>query len=286
MPDDVQVMRVGEATVTIINVGDLRADLGDWIPVPAHERPAHYGALFAQPLAVPVNCVCVSMPGATLLIDAGRYEAGAGPDSILPAYQPPPGLLARLGEAGITPDKVDHVVITHSHGDHFNGVTVQRGGHDEPCFPRARHYLGRPDWEQASLQDDLRDPTSLTSRTLGLLHQRGLLDLVEGDRDLLPGVRIIATPGESPGHQIVRLQSQGQTLYLLGDLYHHTVEVEQPDWAVHWADPVLTQRSRHAFVEAALPEHALLVATHIPGAGRLRRTPLGLTWEVLEGRMQ
>jgi glyoxylase-like metal-dependent hydrolase (beta-lactamase superfamily II) len=217
-----------------------------------------------------------------LLVDAGRYEVAPDSPFAIPEYQPPPSLLARLGDAGVAPDAVDHVVLTHSHFDHINGLTAPVAGQEEPCFPRARHYLGRADWQQSWLQDELRDPVSLFSRTLGLLHQRDLLALVDGDRDLTPQVRLIAAPGETPGHQIVRIHSEGHTLYCVGDLYHFNVEVDQPEWLVHWADPALMQRSRRALVEAALAENAFLVATHIRGVGRLQRTSAGPAWEVVQ----
>jgi glyoxylase-like metal-dependent hydrolase (beta-lactamase superfamily II) len=279
MAGDVAVWRLGEARVTAINVGDLRMDLRAWIPVPEGERPARYAPLFREAGRCPVWCVHVALPGTAVLVDAGRYEA-APPDSpfALAGYQPPPDLLTQLEEHGARAEDIEHVVITHSHGDHYNGATRERGGRYEPCFPRARHYLGRADWEQGWLQEELRDPESLPSRTLGVLREQGLLELVEGDRELAGGVRIIAAPGESPGHQILRVQSQGQTAYCLGDLYHHSVEVERPGWTVHWSDLAVVASSRRALVAAALAEDALLIATHIHGAGRLCRTAEGLVW--------
>lgn len=72
------------------------------------------------------------------------------------------------------------------------------------------------------------------------------------------------------------MESAGQVLYALGDLYHHPVEVERPEWGVHWAGPASTAKSRVALTAAALAEGALLVAAHIGGlAGygqRLRAT--------------
>src|SRR5262249_43968367 len=151
-----------------------------------------------------------------------------------PDYQPPPDLGAQLARIGARPEAIDHVVITHSHFDHYSGIIQVSGGQDMPHFPRACHYLGRADWDRA--QAALQDPASLEGRTLALVQQHGLIALVEQRHDLGDGVEIIAAPGETPGHQIVRIHSEGQTLYCLGDLYHHPVEVDHPDWMVHWAD--------------------------------------------------
>ena len=92
-------------------------------------------------------------------------------------------------------------------------------------------------------------------------------------------MRVIATPGETPGHQIVRAGGDGQMLYFLGDLYHHVVEVEHPTWMMRWNDVEANCRSRQALTGAALREQALLFATHIPTVGRLRATASGVAWE-------
>lgn len=91
----------------------------------------------------------------------------------------------------------------------------------------------------------------------------------------------MAAPGETPGHQIVRIHSEGHTLYFLGDLYHHTIEVEHPTWMVNWNDFDTNYRSRQTLAEMALRESALLFATHIPTIGRLQRTDSGLRWDAM-----
>jgi glyoxylase-like metal-dependent hydrolase (beta-lactamase superfamily II) len=274
----VRVIQLGAATITIVNVWDLEASLTRWFPEPEEGWGTRYAVAYRETKRFPVQCVHIALPRSAVLADASRYEGDAA--DAIPAYQPPPGLLERLAAAGVRPEETAHVVITHAHSDHYSGTTRERDGRDEPCFGAARVYLGRGDWELPAMQEALRNPDTLESHTLGVLQSQGLLELVEGDRELADGVRIIATPGESPGHQIVRVHSEGQTLYCLGDLYHHELEAEQPAWMVQWADPTTTLASRVALAEAALAEDALLVATHIAGAGRLRRTASGLTWAV------
>jgi glyoxylase-like metal-dependent hydrolase (beta-lactamase superfamily II) len=174
---------------------------------------------------------------------------------------------------------VTHVVITHAHWDHFAGTThpTVADGY-APTFPNARHSLGAADWEDAALQAALHDPSSLESRSLGVLHDRGLLEPVAGVRAIAGGVELRSTPGETAGHQIVRVSSEGQTLYALGDLFHDAVEVERPDWMVTWADRETMLATRRALIADALAEKALLVAAHIAGVGRLERTETGVRW--------
>src|SRR5262249_33720685 len=97
-------------------------------------------------------------------------------------------------------------------------------------------------------------------------------------RDIVIGVEVIPAPGETPGHQIVRVSSVGATLYCLGDLYHHPVEVENQEWAAQWADAEAIHASRHALADAALAEDALLRAAHVEGIGGLKRAGTGVVW--------
>jgi glyoxylase-like metal-dependent hydrolase (beta-lactamase superfamily II) len=215
----------------------------------------------------------------TVLVDSGVYDFPEGSQFAFPNYNPPPGLPEQMVAAGLDLAAVEHLVITHAHGDHFNATTVERNGHLAPVFPNARLHLGRGDWVRKENQEALEKADSLESQTFGVYHQLGRLVTDEGVSDLGHGVQIIAAPGETPGHQIVRVNSQGKTLYLLGDLYHHVVEVEQDGWGVKWSDIPTAQASRRTFAQRALAEDALLIATHIWGVGHLQTTDDGVRWE-------
>lgn len=279
MTDYTRTLPLGPATVSVINLGDLRFSLAETLNVPESEWRPRYASAFERQLLFPSQSIHIALPGASVLVDANNYAFSVTPDSpyLPPNYQPPPDLITQLLERNIHPEDITHLVITHVHFDHYAGITTERDGQYMPSFPNARCYLGRADWEGPETRRALQDPNSEDSRTLGVLHQRGLLELVEGNHDLLPGVRIIAAPGETPGHQIVRVHLDGQTLYCLGDLYHHAVEVEQPTWMVEWANSDANFASRHALAEAALAEGALLIPAHMP-VGRLERTASGVRW--------
>lgn len=272
---------LGAAQITIINTGDVYLRLAEITNVPESEWRPRYADLFDRPAFYPSQCVHIALPGASVLVDANDFARSNPPDSpyATPSdYQPPPDLSTQLLERAIRSEDITHLVITHAHFDHYAGITRERDGRYVPSYPRARCFLGKPDWANPEMQEALRDPASEDSRTLGVLQRLGLLELVEGDYDLLPSVKLIAAPGESPGHQIVRVSSGGQVLYCLGDLYHQELEVEHPSWMSVWDDAPTNIASRQALAEAALAENALLVAAHIPGVGRLERTAGGARW--------
>jgi glyoxylase-like metal-dependent hydrolase (beta-lactamase superfamily II) len=264
---------LGDATITIINVGDMMVDMAQEITAPESAWLPLYGASFAGSRPYPSQCAHIALPNASILVDAGDYAQAISldPSYLPPAYVPPPGLVEQLLSQGIRPDDITHLIITHAHFDHYDGTTIEREDGYVPRFPNARVFLGRADWDNPETQDALRDPDSLESHTFGVLHEQGLLEPVEGDIDVTPEVRIIRAPGESPGHQIVRVHSQGHTFYCLGDLFHHPAEVEHPAWMVKWADAPSNLSNRQALIKAALQENALLLAAHMP-VGRIEGT--------------
>jgi glyoxylase-like metal-dependent hydrolase (beta-lactamase superfamily II) len=203
-------------------------------------------------------------------VDAGDYAlfASADPSYIPENYTPPPGLVEQLAEVGVDPDSVTHVIITHAHYDHYAGVATKTNGVSSPTFPNARHLLGRADWENPDLQKALGNRDSAEALSLGVIEARGLLDLVDGERRVTTGVTALAAPGESPGHQIVRVNSRGQTLYCLGDLFHHAVEVQDIDLMSSWCDALTNKKSRRELIRNALSQDAVLIAAHMP-PGRL-----------------
>lgn len=272
-----QTMQMGEAQISLFSIGDLRCDLAEWLDLPHERWPVEYTADLEQPQHVPVQCVHISLPGLSLLVDVPRYdEVREGSTFGIPGYRPPPGLLEQLTAVGIAPEEITHIVITHLHFDHFSGVTQMENGRYVPTFPNARCYLSRKDWMEVA--KNLKKPGSLTNRTLGILEQNGLLELVEGECQLADGVTILPAPGETPGHQIVRVHSADQTLYILGDLYHHAIEFEHPLLNVSWAIVEQMAASKEALIHSALAENAMLAVAHIPGFGRLHPIETGVVW--------
>lgn len=235
---------------------------------------------FAQPLLFPTQSIHLRLPEACVLVDACRHDQAPDPLLLPPGYHPPDDLLTQLTARDLAPQAITHVVITHAHFDHYAQVTREERGEWVSCFPQARYLLSQAEWERADLQHALQTPGSPERRTLGVLFQQGMLDLIQGPLELTPGVQVIPAPGETPGHQVVRVHDQGHTLYCLGDLYHHPLEYEHPTWMVRWGDHAAKRESRSRLMQAALAEQGWLVAAHIP-PGRLVQAGTTLTWTAM-----
>src|SRR5262249_5237544 len=139
---------------------------------------------------------------------------------------PGPPMEVGLRALGVDPGAVTHVLITHTHEDHFSGVLGDDGG---LRFPNALHVLPDADWRSivvpghpfAASAGELRRRLTLTGAPGGAL-------LVEGDHRVCDGVTLLSAPGETEGHQVVRLQGSDGRVYVLGDLVHWPVELEDP----------------------------------------------------------
>lgn len=274
-------LSIGAARVTLLNAGNMGVRLADEYAVPEAAWRPHYADLFERLSILPSLSVYVDLHGVRVLVDANDYRATVTPESpyALTGYTAPPPLPAQLARLGVQPEDVQHVVITHAHWDHYAGTTAATAaGAAAPTFPKARYYLGAADWMDADVQRALQDPASLEARTLGVLRQQGLLHLVAEHEHLAEGIDILPAPGETPGHQVVRVQSAGDTLFIMGDLLHHAIEVAHPDWMVSWADAETMRETRRSLLQDALARRAALVAAHIATVGRIERDGDGLRW--------
>jgi glyoxylase-like metal-dependent hydrolase (beta-lactamase superfamily II) len=275
--------RVGAATITAVNEGTVL-----WAPeltAPAAEwRQAMPEADDAGRIPVDHHALYIRFGEASVLIDAGLDDPSSPWSqswlAIWPGARRTPGLQAGLASVGVRPDEITHVIITHAHYDHVVGLTVEREGRHLPRYPNARVLLGRGEWDG---NPELQNPDSDIALRLRAIEGHGLLDLVEGDRDVVPGLRMIHAPGESPGHSIVRLISQGEYFYALGDLFHHACEVEHLDWSVPWVDQVTMQTSRRKLLSEAATTGATVVFAHepFPPWGRIVRVGVDYGWQRL-----
>jgi glyoxylase-like metal-dependent hydrolase (beta-lactamase superfamily II) len=277
-----QSFSIGEATVRVFQTGDYKFRLADLLNVPESEWKPRYGDIFEKTLFVPSNSVLIELPSTTILVDPNDYKASCPPSSEYfpgPEYKPPPDLIAQFKDFSKKPEDITHVLITHAHYDHYAGVTRLVDGSYEPAFPNAKYYLGAEDWDSELVSKSLLKENSGARKTLGVLRDRKILELVRGVHNINDQVRIIPAPGESPGHQVLKLSSRGQSLYCVGDLFHHGVEVEQPNWCPEWADKVRNMESRTLVSKTAFVEKALVVPGHMK-AGRIK-TREGSTTEFL-----
>lgn len=181
--------------------------------------------------------------------------------------------LEQLMSAGFAPERFDTVICTHLHTDHVGWNTKLENDKWVPTFPNARYIVARPEWEHWSASDD-HWTQIVMSDSVQPIFDAGVVDLVETNYQIDAAIQLEATPGHTPGHVSVRLESQGETAVITGDLVHHPSQFARPDWGSS-ADVNAEQAddTRKAFMERYVNTTTLIIGTHFAGptAGRLVR---------------
>ena len=173
--------------------------------------------------------------------------------------------------AGFSPEDITLVINTHLHFDHAGGNTWRAPtGEVLPVFPKARYVVQGGEKDYAEHTNE-RTAASYFSANWVPLVASGQLEVVQGGRELLPGIEVRPTPGHTPHHQSVVLRSGGETACFLGDLIPTTHHLPLP-WIMGYdVEPLVTLESKRALLAEALRDDWLLMFEHdaTTGFGRL-----------------
>ena len=208
--------------------------------------------------------------GSTILVDSG---IGGRPVEMLP-LKSAPALPDVIREAGISPDEIDVVAFTHLHFDHTGWNTTDVDGRPQPLFTNARHIVQQAEWDYWTSSDELKAGAQYDN-VLAPILDAGLIDFVEGEHTLTSEVTSIPTPGHTPGHVSLAVNSGGESAYVLGDAAHHMVQLTETDWCPSAdVDPATSTASRRALFDRIERENALIASGHFrfPGLGRAARS--------------
>jgi methylmalonyl-CoA epimerase len=154
----------------------------------------------------------------TLLIDAGIGDKEDERFREMYAVERARNLDHALAEAGVAPEDIDIVLATHLHWDHVGGFTMRdSSGRVRPRFPRARYVVRRGEWEAATHPHE-RNRASYHAQDFVPLAEAGVLELVDADQTIMPGVRVQRTGGHTADHQIIWIQSGAKRAVYAADL--------------------------------------------------------------------
>ena len=215
-------------------------------------------------------------------VAAGGDAGGAAADDRAFAQAGEPTMLeAALAAAGFAPADVALVINTHLHFDHAGGNTTRTAdGRVAPAFPNARYVVQAGEYGYATATNE-RTAASYFADNFVPLHEAGRLDLVDGEREVVAGIRLLPTPGHTPHHQSVLLDGgDGPALYA-GDLVPTQWHVPLP-WIMGYdVEPLVTLETKRRILGRAVAEEWLVVLEHdaTVAAGRVRRDGKGLSLE-------
>lgn len=279
-------------------------DLGDLELIPVLDAYFHLdgGAMFgvvARPLwerrmppdarnriTLGMRPLVVRGHGRTMIIDAGIGDKMDPKNTDIYGIHRDRSLDESLMALGIAVSDVDVVLASHLHFDHAGGFTKHcADGSLCPRFPRAEYVIRRGEWEDATHPHE-RNRASYLAENYVPLHQAGQVRFMDGDGDVMPGVRTVRTGGHTRHHTIIYLESRGLTGVFAADLIPTTAHVDVPWIMAYDLYPMETLEFKRAFVREAVDREYVVFFEHDPkvAAGVIRERHGKPYVEVVETR--
>ena len=210
----------------------------------------------------------------TLLIDAGCGDKMDTKNAEIYGLEREYHLDHALAEAGVTAKDIDVVVASHLHFDHVGGFTARaEDGRIVPRFPNARYIAHRGEWHDATHPHD-RNRASYLQENFAPLQTAGVLELVDDDAEIVPGVRFRRSGGHTQHHQVVMIASQGETAVFTADMFPTSAHVSDAWLMGYDLYPMDTLAFKRDFAREAIEREYLIFFEHDPSlaAGRLRQS--------------
>jgi len=284
----VQTFRIGALTCHALDAGTQRLDGGAMfgvVPKPLWERRAPPDERNRIPLAL--RCLLVEHEAGLVLVDTG--VGNKENDKFLDIYAVENhGVhgVTLLDDAtasiGFTAHDIKYVINTHLHFDHAGGNTLIRGERAaiagaaggagaaetavELAFPNATYVVQRGELEFARHRNE-RTAASYLPPNFEPIAAAGRWRLVEGEQEVLPGIRVLPTPGHVPHHQSIVVESAGETACFIGDLIPTVAHLPLPWIMAYDLHPLVTLETKRRFLAGAERDGWVLIFEHEPGPG-------------------
>jgi len=286
MADDIYPFKVGSFQCTAVNDGNM-AYTPPMFPPPniflfANAPGESLGQVLREHGIQPEQWAAWESPFISLVVNTGSHlvlvDTGAGD------FVPTTGkLIPNLKAAGIAPEDIDRVIITHGHPDHVRGNIDSNG---KPAFPNARYVMLREEWDfwttekaEQTVAEHLRETLIKYARE-NLPPIEGQLDLVDDGAEIVSGVKAVAAPGHTPGSMVLSITSEGEQLLCASDMVLHPIHLEHPEWfAAVDTLPEQVVATRRRILGKAASDNALLIVFHFPFPGLGHVVPKGDAWQ-------
>ncbi|MEO2031712.1 MAG: MBL fold metallo-hydrolase [Planctomycetaceae bacterium] len=267
-------IKIGDVELTIISGGTMRVDGGNMFGV----VPRVLWARVCPPdednrILMDTNCLLVRTPDSLGLIDTGYGDKATEKVRRRGCMEDGAPLVRNLQDAGVQLNDIDWVILTHLHFDHAGGATtVDDEGQLQPVFPRARHVIQRIEWDDAiSGRPELAGAYSPAD--FQPLQEAGLVTLIDGEHEVVPGITTQRTDGHTRGQQLVKLSSRGETAVYAADLCPMAAHVRKMWTMAYDQFPLTTRRTKPEILGSIADQNQIAIFAHDPQTRivRLRR---------------
>jgi glyoxylase-like metal-dependent hydrolase (beta-lactamase superfamily II) len=220
-----------------------------------------------------MNCLLIKANDKWILVDTGIGEKLSRKLQEIYKLDRNVNLITSLARYGISPEDIDYVINTHLHFDHCGGNTFNNGGEYIPTFPKAKYVIQQQEWFSAQNTDE-KTRSSYRAVDFLPLDATGQVLFVDGDFDIMQGIKVLLTNGHTLGHQSVLIDGGNGSALYLGDIIP-TVYHLKPHYLTGFdLYPVDLMLRKKDIIEAAVRDDYLLIFEHDPNIvfARLRKT--------------
>jgi glyoxylase-like metal-dependent hydrolase (beta-lactamase superfamily II) len=278
-------LTLGEVSVTrVVEIGRSTFPTASMLPASTADAIArHHGWLkpdfwdaATDDLGSRIGTWIVRTPEHLVLIDTGVGNDKKRDGS--PVWNMRQGnFLDELKAAGVSPEQVDAVVITHMHVDHVGWNTRLVGGRWVPTFPNARYVFGGEEWSFWKHENERGgDEYGCIDDSVLPVVAAGQAQLVSDTHVIDRWLSLEPSVGHTPGHVSVRLRTGAGDAVFSGDLMHRVVQVAEPQWSSRFCyDTAQAAKTRCEFVERYADSGTLILPSHFPRAGYIVRADGG-----------
>lgn len=231
-------------------------------------------------LKMSIHSLVVETPTRCIMVDTGlgNDKQGRGVPTWNNRTTP---FLETMIAAGFPPESIDTVLCTHLHVDHVGWNTRLVGGQWVPTFPKARYMFGRTEYEYWLEHSIEPDKQAVFGDSVKPIVDAGKADLIASDHRLCEEISMIATPGHSPGHMSILIQSDGEQGLLTGDVAHHPCQMAHLDWSsTADSDQVQSAATRRDLFGRFADTPTLVIGGHF-SAGHIKRDGNAFRFEAL-----
>ncbi len=260
-------LKIGDYTVTAFSDGVFETSINVTVGVDKQMTQRISGKSLTDPVFLSVNAFLVEGRGVRALVDAGTGDT-MGPE----LGKLPENLVA----AGVPLDSITHILLTHIHPDHSNGLIDGAGA---AWFPKAEVVVQEDEikfWNDRDLSQAAHD----RQRKNMINARRSLVPYADrttriGDGEFLPGIHAMKSPGHTPGHNTWTIERGGDSLIIWGDTIHMAfMQLQRPEIAfIFDTDPEQAVQSRLRLLDRVAADRTRVAGMHLdfPGFGYVRR---------------
>jgi glyoxylase-like metal-dependent hydrolase (beta-lactamase superfamily II) len=271
-------MKLGAFQIYPISDGRFRLDGGAMfgvVPKALWEKCCPADEL--NRISLSLTALLIRANGKNILVDTGLGPKEDEKFRRMFAVERTPTILESLKQLGLGPDDIHLVINTHLHFDHAGGNTIREtDGSIRPAFPKARYLIQQGEFEDAVRANE-RTRASYRQDNFAPIAHINQWEFLHGDTEIVPGVTAVVTAGHTRCHQSIRIESEGEVAFFLGDLIPTVSHLPLPYIMGYDLFPIQTLETKRWVLDRAFEQRWLLLFEHDPvvQGGYVRRDQEG-----------